>query len=69
MSRFEWRLWGLTCAMTFVGILSACGGSDDNRSIGGSGSAPPIIDLPPPEPVRGIATPSNVSVVTATNAD
>ena len=68
MSRFERRVWGLTCAMAFVGILSACGGSNNNAVSGGSGTAPPII-VPPPETVQGIATPSNVSVVTATNAD
>ncbi|MBL8268360.1 hypothetical protein [Steroidobacter sp.] len=60
-------------AVTLVTLLSACGGS--------GGSAPTVSSNPPggsnppdnvpetPTTIQGIATPSSVSVVTATNAD
>ena len=62
MSRLQRRLLLGACASALVGTLASCGGS------GSSASAPPLTVIPPPEVVQGIATPSTVSVVTATNA-
>lgn len=67
------RRFGLgLCVVTLVTLLSACGGGS-----GTAGSSPPVSSSPTPPPpsdntpaiVSGIATPSSVSVVTATNAN
>ena len=46
-------------------LISACGGSDNTAAI--TPQTPPP-DLPAPA-IQGVATPSSVSVVTATNAN
>lgn len=60
------------CALVLVSFLAACGsgGSSsgvDDSSGSGSGSGPD--DSNQPAAIQGIATPSSVAVVTATNAD
>jgi len=67
MIRIVKRALALTCAVAFVSVLYGCGGSDSSTSTGGTGSSPPPV-VSPPDPVQGVATPSTVSVVTATNA-
>jgi hypothetical protein len=68
MIRIDKRVQALICAIALVSVLCGCGGSNGSTSTGGAGSSPPPVIPPPPEAVQGIATPSNVSVVTATNA-
>jgi hypothetical protein len=71
MRRFEAALRGVVGAMALTVFLAGCGGSDSGQApSGGTGNTPPPTTTPPPpETVQGVATPSNVSVVTATNAD
>jgi hypothetical protein len=73
MRRLEGALRGVACAMALTVFLAGCGGSDSGQASngGGAGNTPPPTtnNPPPPETVQGVATPSNVSVVTATNAD
>jgi hypothetical protein len=77
MSNSGWTLGQLTAAAVLCISMVACGG-------GGSSPAavvpvavtpppvvaPPVAPVPDPEPaaIEGVATPSSVSVVTATNA-
>lgn len=54
--------------MMLATLLAACGGGSDSN-VGVGPSTPPIETTPPPPAViEGIATPSSVAVVTATNA-
>lgn len=64
------RLIALTCTLAVLSSLAACGG--------GSGAGAVATTPPPssgggggnnPDPIQGVALPSNVSVVTATNAN
>jgi hypothetical protein len=49
--------------------LTGCGASSDASPAPPSGNDPPVVVTPPPPaPIEGIATPSSVAVVTATNA-
>ena len=49
--------------------LSGCGGSDASAPPpSGNTPPPPVVTPPAPAPVEGVATPSSVAVVTATNA-
>ena len=49
------------------GALTACGGGGSSASL--APSPPPSGGTPPPPaPVEGVATPTSVAVVTATNA-
>ena len=70
MTRLALRMGKALAAVTLVTLLSACGGSGGSTpAVPGnppSGSNPPDIVAPT---IEGIATPSSVSVVTATNAD
>ena len=53
-------------AFLLVGLMAisaGCGGGDDDPVA----AAPPA--PPPADPIEGIATPSSVAVVTATNAE
>ena len=58
-----------------LSLLTACGGGSTPAVSGGSGSPAPGGSGPaggsgdPPVVIQGIATPSSVSVVTATNAN
>jgi hypothetical protein len=63
----------LLIAMMFVAVFaltSGCGGSSTAASVPPpSGNAPPPAPPPPPPVViEGVATPTSVAVVTATNA-
>ncbi len=49
-----------------AGILAGCSGSGSTAP---AASTPPPSSSPPPAPIVGIATPTTVSVVTATNAN
>jgi hypothetical protein len=64
-----WRkVVGGACVAAVFGLLAGCGGSsataantgDGSQSGNGGGTTPPV---------QGIATPSSVSVVTATNSN
>jgi hypothetical protein len=48
-------------------VLTACGSS--GRSSARAPADPDPIGVDPPAAIQGVATPSSVSVVTATNAD
>ena len=52
-------------AATVLCLVAGCGGSSTPTTGGGGNVPPPVV----PDPVQGIATPSSVSVVTATNAN
>ena len=51
-------------AVMLVALLAGCGGGGSSASV----PAPPSGDTPPPAPIEGVATPTSVAVVTATNA-
>jgi hypothetical protein len=53
--------------IAFVTLSSGCGGSSAASVPPPSGNNPPTV-TPPPAPVVGVATPTSVAVVTATNA-
>jgi hypothetical protein len=55
-NRFRMTLRGIACVATVAGLLAGCSGSSAKPPAGGS----------TPPPITGIATPSSVSVVTAT---
>jgi hypothetical protein len=59
----------IACSCAVLSILSGCGGSDASAPPP-VGNDPPVVTPPPPPPppVEGVATPSSVAVVTATNA-
>jgi hypothetical protein len=69
MSRLNTGLRGLAGAIALCSVLAGCGGDDVSTAPTGN-SPPPAPPAPPapPEVVQGVATPSSVSVVTATNA-
>jgi hypothetical protein len=52
-----------------IAVSAGCGGGGDD-SVAAAPLAPPGPPAPPPaDPIEGIATPSSVAVVTATNAE
>ena len=60
------------CIAALLAALCGCGGGSDavtstTVNPGGNGTGG-TVEIPPPETIEGIATPSSVSVVTATNA-
>jgi multidrug efflux pump subunit AcrA (membrane-fusion protein) len=58
-------------ASSFIALstLAGCGASSDAAPPAPGGNGPPVVVTPPPPaPIEGIATPSSVAVVTATNA-
>ena len=61
---------GILIASTLVAALALAGCGSDSSSAPPVGDNPPPVVPPPPPPaaVEGIATPSSVAVVTATNA-
>lgn len=63
MTRIAPTLSKALAAATLVALLAACGGGSSAPAGGGT----PPVDVDPPV-IQGIATPSSVSVVTATNA-
>lgn len=72
MTRMTCTLSKALAAVTLITLLSACGGSGGSAPISGGGpsgnSNPPDNNVPQTPAIEGIATPSSVSVVTATNA-
>jgi len=64
LSELRIRFYGIACVVAAAGVLAACSGTDSTTATsvtGGGNSTPP--------PITGIATPSSVSVVTATGAN
>jgi hypothetical protein len=57
MNKLRMTLGGIACVATVAGVLAGCSGSSATASPAGG---------PTPPPITGIATPSSVSVVTAT---
>ena len=58
-------------ASSVIALLALTGcGSDSSPTPAPGGNNPPVVPpvVPPDAPVEGIATPSSVAVVTATNA-
>lgn len=54
--------------LAIVALATGCGGSNASSNVPPpSGGAPPP-PPPPPAAIEGVATPSSVAVVTATNA-
>lgn len=72
MKRLALRMSTALAAVALITLLSACGGSGGSAPAVSSnppgGSNPPD-DIPSTPTIEGIATPSSVSVVTATNAN
>ena len=63
-----WRkVMGGACVAAVFGLLAGCGGSSSVNTSGGSPTGSGGGTTSPP--VQGIATPSSVSVVTATNSN
>jgi len=60
--RIGWRHAAALAALS--ALLSGCGSSNNTPSAGG-----PSGGGGPPQTIQGIATPANVAVVTATNAN
>jgi hypothetical protein len=63
----------LLIAMLLVSIVclsTGCGGSSAAAAAPppSGGNPPPVTPPPPPAPIEGVATPTSVAVVTATNA-
>lgn len=61
----------LLFAMLLVSIAvlsTGCGGSSAHAPVPPSGNNPPPVTPPPPAAIEGVATPTSVAVVTATNA-
>ncbi len=53
----------------FLLAIAGCGGgSAASAPPVGNDPPPPVVNPPAPAPVEGVATPSSVAVVTATNA-
>jgi len=72
MTRLVSSMSKVLSAVTLVTLLSACSGSDGSTpTISGNppDSSNPPNNGPQTPTIEGIATPSSVSVVTATNAD
>ena len=60
------RLVGVGCAAVVAGVLAGCGGSGTAAATAtGGGSVGTGGGSSAPAPITGIATPKNVSVVTA----
>jgi hypothetical protein len=53
--------------IAFVMLTAGCGGSS-GAPMPPAGNTPPPVTPPPPAAIEGVATPTSVSVVTATNA-
>jgi len=58
MNKLRMTLGGIACVATVAGVLAGCSGSSATVSTSPAGATP--------QPITGIATPSSVSVVTAT---
>lgn len=59
-------------ALVLFGVMAlnaGCGGGGGDDPAAATPPAPPGPPAPPADPIEGIATPSSVAVVTATNAE
>jgi len=70
LTRYTRELFAAMLLIAFVALTSGCGGGSSAAApLPPSGNNPPVVDPPaPPPPVEGVATPTSVAVVTATNA-
>jgi hypothetical protein len=69
MTRTDRVFGGSVFVAMLATLLAACGGGSGSNANVGASPTPPIETTPPPPVViEGIATPSSVAVVTATNA-
>lgn len=67
IARHTRELFAAMLLIAFVALTSGCGGGSSAAALPPpSGNNPPVD--PPPAPVEGVATPTSVAVVTATNA-
>jgi hypothetical protein len=65
-----WRkVLGGACVAAVFGLLAGCGGNSATAASTGGGSPTGSGGGTTSPPVQGIATPSSVSVVTATNSN
>lgn len=67
LARYTRELFAAMLLIAFVALTSGCGGGSSAAAPPPSGNDPPVVP-PPPPPVEGVATPTSVAVVTATNA-
>jgi len=69
LARFSRELLFAMLLVSVVVLNTGCGGSSTAASVPPpSGNNPPPVTPPPPAPIEGVATPTSVAVVTATNA-
>jgi hypothetical protein len=64
LARMRNGLLGALSLAALMGALAGCGGGDS----GATAANPPLSPPTPPAAIEGVATPSSVAVVTATNA-
>jgi len=58
----------ITSSCILLVALAGCGSDAGSSAPPVSNNPPPVDNNPPPAPITGVATPSSVAVVTATNA-
>jgi hypothetical protein len=58
----------IASSCVFLLAIAGCGGGSSASAPPVSNEPPPPVTPPPPAPITGVATPSSVAVVTATNA-
>jgi hypothetical protein len=69
LARHTRELFAAMLLIAFVALTAGCGGgSTASAPLPPAGNNPPVVPPPPPPPVEGVATPTSVAVVTATNA-
>jgi hypothetical protein len=69
LARYGRELLVALMFIAFVASTTGCGGSSSASVPPPSGGNPPVVPPPPPPPpIEGVATPTSVAVVTATNA-
>ena len=68
IARHTRELFAAMLLIAFVASISGCGGSAAAAAPPPpTGNVPPPVTPPPPAPVEGVATPTSVAVVSATN--
>jgi hypothetical protein len=68
LARHSRELFVAMLLIAFVALTAGCGGSSSAAApLPPASNNPPVVP-PPPAPVEGVATPTSVAVVTATNA-
>jgi len=68
LARHPRELIAAMLLIAFVALTSGCGGGSSAGTLAPAGNVPTPPVPPAPPPVEGIATPTSVAVVTATNA-